>query len=135
MLQQRRKKGFTLAELLIVVAVIAVLVAIAVPIFVTATNNAKEGVFNANLRSLKGLAVAQILGQKAMYDKDTDGDGIWKATGSWNDKGELTLLTIENGTGTDKDTEYSSTFKTGDVVTVVITQATVNKAAGGTAGE
>ena len=33
LISDRRKKGFTLAELLIVVAIVAVLVAIAIPVF------------------------------------------------------------------------------------------------------
>ena len=34
-MKQTNKKGFTLAELLIVVAIIAVLVAIAIPVFIS----------------------------------------------------------------------------------------------------
>ena len=45
------KKGFTLAELLVVVAIIAVLVAIAIPTFNAATTKAYEGVAEANARS------------------------------------------------------------------------------------
>ena len=46
-----RNKGFTLAELLIVVAIIAVLVAIAIPIFTTHLEKSKESVDMANARS------------------------------------------------------------------------------------
>lgn len=45
------KKGFTLAELLIVVAIIAVLVAIAIPAFSGSLNRAKEATDKANIRS------------------------------------------------------------------------------------
>ena len=45
------KKGFTLAELLVVVAIIAVLVAIAIPTFNAATTKAYKGVAEANARS------------------------------------------------------------------------------------
>ena len=61
MLQQRRKKGFTLAELLIVVTILAVLTAIAVPLFVSALNNAEERVGEANCRAIRGLAISEIL--------------------------------------------------------------------------
>ena len=46
-----RNKGFTLAELLIVVAIIAVLVAIAIPIFTTHLEKSRESVDMANARS------------------------------------------------------------------------------------
>lgn len=47
----RNKKGFTLAELLIVVAIIAVLVAIAIPVFSGALDSAKQATDDANIRA------------------------------------------------------------------------------------
>ena len=49
--KMREKKGFTLAELLIVVAIIAVLVAIAIPIFTTQLEKSREATDLANVRS------------------------------------------------------------------------------------
>ncbi|MBQ1749947.1 MAG: prepilin-type N-terminal cleavage/methylation domain-containing protein, partial [Lachnospiraceae bacterium] len=53
MLKMKRlnKKGFTLAELLIVVAIIAVLVAIAIPIFTSQLEKAREATDAANIRA------------------------------------------------------------------------------------
>ena len=48
---KKNKKGFTLAELLIVVAIIAVLVAISIPIFTTQLEKAREATDAANLRA------------------------------------------------------------------------------------
>ncbi|MEG1397301.1 MAG: prepilin-type N-terminal cleavage/methylation domain-containing protein, partial [Raoultibacter sp.] len=48
----RSQKGFTLAELLIVVAIILVLVAIAIPVFTGATQKAEEATCAANRTSL-----------------------------------------------------------------------------------
>lgn len=45
------KKGFTLAELLVVVAIIAVLVAISIPIFSSQLEKAKDSVSVANIRA------------------------------------------------------------------------------------
>ena len=47
----RKNKGFTLAELLIVVAIIGVLVAISIPIFSSQLHKAKVATDWANLRS------------------------------------------------------------------------------------
>jgi prepilin-type N-terminal cleavage/methylation domain-containing protein len=56
-----KKKGFTLAELLVVVAIIAVLVAISIPIFTSQLGKAKKETNNANLRAAKGAAVSEYL--------------------------------------------------------------------------
>ena len=51
MKKTNNKKGFTLAELLVVVAIIAVLVAIAIPIFTSQLEKAREATDAANLRA------------------------------------------------------------------------------------
>lgn len=61
-----RKKGFTLAELLIVVAIIGVLVAVAVPIFTAQRSKAVDAVNKANIRAAKSMALA------AFYDDTTE---------------------------------------------------------------
>ena len=48
---KKNKKGFTLAELLIVVAIIAVLVAISIPIFNAQLEKSREATDAANIRS------------------------------------------------------------------------------------
>lgn len=57
----REKKGFTLAELLIVVAIIAVLVAIAIPIFTTQLEKSREATDMANIRSAYAVISAAAL--------------------------------------------------------------------------
>ena len=56
--KKRNQKGFTLAELLIVVAIIAVLVAIAIPVFTTQLEKSREATDVANVRSAYADVVA-----------------------------------------------------------------------------
>ncbi len=48
---RKDKKGFTLAELLVVVAIIGVLVAISIPIFTSQLEKSREAVDMANIRA------------------------------------------------------------------------------------
>ena len=57
-MMKNNKKGFTLAELLIVVAIIAVLVAIAIPVFTTQLEKSREATDMANVRSAYATLVA-----------------------------------------------------------------------------
>ena len=59
------KKGFTLAELLVVVAIIAVLVAVSIPIFSAQTKKANLATNQANARAAKAAAVTEVLGNGA----------------------------------------------------------------------
>lgn len=60
-MKKMNKKGFTLAELLIVVAIIAVLVAIAIPIFSAQLEKSREATDIANVRSAYATLVADYL--------------------------------------------------------------------------
>ena len=68
---RKNNKGFTLAELLIVVAIIGVLVAVSIPIFTTQLEKSRENTDIANLRAAKAAAIAMQL-------NDID----WTATGA-----------------------------------------------------
>ena len=67
MSQPRSNKGFTLAELLIVVAIIAVLVAIAIPTFASQLEKSREATDLANVRA----AYAQVMTEVITSSNDT----------------------------------------------------------------
>lgn len=57
-MKKLNKKGFTMAELLIVVAIIAVLVAIAIPIFTSQLEKSRDAVSVSNMRAAYAEASA-----------------------------------------------------------------------------
>jgi type IV pilus assembly protein PilA len=79
-MKQNNKKGFTLAELLIVVAIIAVLVAIAIPVFTTQLEKSREATDVANVRSAYATLVTKYLddGQAAEIEVPAQQKDGWK---------------------------------------------------------
>ena len=73
---RKQKGGFTLVEIMIVVAIIGLLAAIAVPNFVNARNNSRTSVCVNNLRQIDSAKE-----QYALEENLDDGDAI-AATGS-----------------------------------------------------
>ena len=66
----RSTKGFTLIELMIVVVIIGILAAIAIPNFIAMQNRAKEGSTKANMHTL----------QLASEDYGVQSDGVYART-------------------------------------------------------
>lgn len=60
---RKNEKGFTLAELLIVVAIIGVLVAISIPIFTSQLEKSREAVDISNMRAAYAVAQTDILAE------------------------------------------------------------------------
>ncbi len=82
---KKNNKGFTLAELLIVVAIIAVLVAIAIPVFTQQLEKSREATDLANVRSLYAEVAAAGLADptnshSGSYDLKQQVDG-WVTSG------------------------------------------------------
>ena len=68
---KKKRKGFTLAELLIVVAIIAVLVAIGIPIFTSQLEKSREATDAANIR----VQYAQVMAEAITVDGNVNIDG------------------------------------------------------------
>ena len=93
----KSKKGFTLAELLIVVAIIAVLTAIAVPLFVGSLSKANKAVEDANKRAVRGAAVAYILdnqSEETLLDTNKKLTGPWEATAELDTSGNIETINV-----------------------------------------
>ncbi len=68
MVKKMNKKGFTLAELLIVVAIIGVLTAIAIPVFSSQLEKSREATDLANIRSIYAQLSADVLTEMQVAD-------------------------------------------------------------------
>lgn len=113
----KNNKGFTLMEMLIVVAIIAILVAIAIPSFTTQLEKAREAADIANIRSAYAEAMVKYL----------DGN-----------EGEATASTTPAMTQSKSDWDYVewpdylgtpafTGFSKGDQLKVTITSSATNK--------
>lgn len=114
---KKNNKGFTLMEMLIVVAIIAILVAISIPVMTSQLEKARENTDIANLRAAKACGVTAYLtedpelkpnfGQTGtMFYDAVNGKIVTKSTG----------LTYGKGTGTDGGCEGYGTYKGTDNV-------------------
>ena len=87
MFKKLNKKGFTLAELLVVVAIIGVLVAISIPIFTSQLEKSREAVDAANIRAAYAeVMTAALTGDTKGYTKDVDikqQKAEWSTTIDW----------------------------------------------------
>ena len=78
---KKNNKGFTLMEMLIVVAIIAILVAIAIPVFTAQLEKAREATDLANIRS----AYAEVLANYLTDEEDVEAIDVdlYQKTADW----------------------------------------------------
>lgn len=76
-MKYKNKKGFTLAELLIVVAIIAVLVAVAIPIFTSQLEKARQAVDLQNARAIQSALTNAYNTGEIDLGSCGNGNGVW----------------------------------------------------------
>ena len=117
--KKSNQKGFTLAEMLIVVAIIAVLVAVSIPIFTSKLEKAREATDVAHMRAAKAAAVAAYLSaddESLVKDMQDSSKNVYYDA----DNGVLTTTKPDPyGQGTSADggikyTDYDATGTSGD---------------------
>ena len=96
-MKKNNKKGFTLAELLIVVAIIGVLTAIAIPVFTSQLARSKEAADVANVRSAYAEAVANYLSDEISTYPTADSGPALNNSGYLTWTGGSTLTVTYSG--------------------------------------
>lgn len=117
----KNKKGFTLMEMLIVVAIMVILVAVSIPVFSSQLDKAKKATDDANVRAAKALVLTSYMagfddvtitaGREYWYDAsngvlvDSTVSGATAPTGYGQQtgvKGKYIIVKIDSTTGTAK---------------------------------
>ena len=101
-MKKNNNKGFTLMEMLIVVAIIAVLVAIAIPVFTNSLEKAREATDAANLRSAYAECAVAMLSDTTDaqgYSKKVDPVQTVAGFAHLGDDAKIADVTIKGDTG------------------------------------
>ena len=97
---KKNNKGFTLAELLIVVAIIAVLVAIAIPIFTAQLEKSRDATDQANIRAAYAELSAALITNTKLSNAAATGGDLTKGSFTWSNVTDTSAECAIAGKGT-----------------------------------
>ena len=101
-LMKKSKKGFTLMEMLIVVAIIAILVVIAIPTFTNALDNARASTDLANARAWYAEMIVEAMSDDETALPDEVVAGTYTDDAPWGPlQSNSTTIVITEGTDLD----------------------------------
>lgn len=130
MRKMKNKTGFTLMEMLIVVAIIAILIAIAIPTFASSLNKARVATDEANIRSGYASVMVRVLDpDNALAAADTTVTYTLNKDGSVSTAGEATDNYTCQGNQTQTGTSIGGVamttgWKKGDTISYTYDNAT-----------
>lgn len=125
MFKKLNKKGFTLAELLVVVAIIGVLVAVSIPIFTGQLRKARLATNQANARAAYAAASAALLDNETNGSSQGKNDGTYTYTVSTAKVGTWKAFDETEATNAKATSTGISDWKVGDTVGTVTLGNTV----------
>ena len=109
------KKGFTLMEMLIVVAIIAILIAIAIPTFTSALNKAHDAADAANLRAYYAEVQMKYLLDKTPLPTAATGETTVTIDGATYTLYSTYDIVAVPATGTQTSVQFTLHGKTGNI--------------------
>jgi type IV pilus assembly protein PilA len=102
-LARKRRKGFTLVELLVVVLILAILMAVAIPAYLSAVHESQRRTCRANMQTLAHVEQAYLLkNPSGGYTSDLNAlvaDGNIQSVPKCPDNGSYTIDTGTNNAG------------------------------------
>ena len=112
-MKKGKKKGFTLLELVVVIAILAILLAIAIPAYTGYREKAEKQAFNANVKTLETAALLAIADGNDNFTWPGDeswkkylGDEVWPK--------EIKSVVVSNGNITFSPSKYEEIGETTD---------------------
>ena len=116
----KKAGGFTLIEMLIVVAIIAILIAIGIPLVNKALERAREATDSANERSALGLAMVEVMTENKLGGQEIKNVAVTAAykidaTGTSNASSLGTLEPTTGATAGGAGYNYGKGTKMGDI--------------------